>query len=197
MACKEVDEKKSRGMRADVSGHAHAGDNLRRISDTGDPWGVPARLALRRPGRSSVHAVAPLRIACSADLSPLFFLELQPMPAPSARRLSLRAASTPTTTSGVPRAVPAMAKKFTARRARRGRTAIPRGQLLYRRWRACMRVTTAQGMWALPPLRTRYGCRRGIERRVEMVGPVSMRTRCTPAARRRAGPCGGSAASSR
>jgi AraC-like DNA-binding protein/quercetin dioxygenase-like cupin family protein len=74
---------------------------------------------------------------------------------------------------GVPRAVTAMAKEFTPG-ATTGPHRHPRGQLLYA-VEGVMRVTTAQGMWALPSLRA-FWVPAGIEHQVEMISPVSMRT---------------------
>jgi AraC-like DNA-binding protein/quercetin dioxygenase-like cupin family protein len=74
---------------------------------------------------------------------------------------------------GVPRAVTAMAKEFTP-----GFTTGPhrheRGQLIYA-VEGVMRITTAQGVWAVPSLRALW-VPAGIDHQVDMVGPVSMRT---------------------
>lgn len=74
---------------------------------------------------------------------------------------------------GVPRAITAMAKEFTPGTTT-GPHSHPRGQLLYA-VDGVMRVTTAQGMWALPPQRA-FWVPAGIVHQVEMVGPVAMRT---------------------
>jgi AraC-like DNA-binding protein len=74
---------------------------------------------------------------------------------------------------GVPRDITAMAKEFTP-----GSTTGPhrhqRGQLLYA-VEGVMRVTTAQGMWALPSLRALW-VPAGIDHQVDMISRVSMRT---------------------
>ncbi|ARP87076.1 AraC family transcriptional regulator [Bordetella genomosp. 9] len=74
---------------------------------------------------------------------------------------------------GVPRQVTAMAKEFPPDE----RTPFhhhARSQLIYA-VRGVMRVSTAQGVWALPPLRALW-MPAGVEHQVEMIGAVSMRT---------------------
>jgi AraC-like DNA-binding protein len=74
---------------------------------------------------------------------------------------------------GVPRDITAMAKEFMPG-ATTGPHSHPRGQLLYA-VDGVMRVTTAQGMWALPSRRALW-VPPGIEHQVEMISPVAMRT---------------------
>ncbi len=66
-----------------------------------------------------------------------------------------------------------MAKDFDAR-FNTGPHAHARAQLIYA-VEGVMRVTTAQGVWALPALRALW-VPPGVEHAVEMIGPVSMRT---------------------
>jgi AraC-like DNA-binding protein/mannose-6-phosphate isomerase-like protein (cupin superfamily) len=74
---------------------------------------------------------------------------------------------------GVPRPVTAMAKEFTP-----GSSTGPhrhrRAQLIYA-VEGVMRITTAQGVWALPSRRALW-VPAGIDHQVDMIGPVSMRT---------------------
>jgi AraC-like DNA-binding protein/quercetin dioxygenase-like cupin family protein len=73
----------------------------------------------------------------------------------------------------VPRAVTAMAKEFTAGSCT-GPHSHNRAQLIYA-VEGAMRVTTPQGVWALPPLRALW-VPAGVQHQVDMVGAVSMRT---------------------
>ncbi|ALM83406.1 helix-turn-helix transcriptional regulator [Bordetella sp. N] len=73
----------------------------------------------------------------------------------------------------VPRHVTAMAKDFDAR-YNTGVHAHARAQLIYA-VEGVMRVTTAQGVWALPALRALW-VPPGLEHAVDMISAVSMRT---------------------
>ncbi|MFC4274496.1 AraC family transcriptional regulator [Achromobacter aloeverae] len=73
----------------------------------------------------------------------------------------------------VPRPVTAMAKEFDAR-FNTGPHTHARAQLIYAA-EGVMRVTTAQGVWALPALRALW-VPPGVEHAVDMISPVSMRT---------------------
>jgi AraC-like DNA-binding protein/quercetin dioxygenase-like cupin family protein len=73
----------------------------------------------------------------------------------------------------VPRAVTAMAKEFSDS-GTIGPHSHPRGQLIYA-VAGSMRVSTAQGVWALPPRRALW-VPPGIEHAVARLGGVSMRT---------------------